>query len=951
MPRIPTVTSEIAARSGRTMQGIPSPTASAAAFGAPQAQALQALGTGLQQFGAGLKAREDKKRDEDVANRVAQSDFTSRELALRNEVGADGAGYQDRVVEEYTAYVDEQAELIEDDKARAEYKRRMMGNLPNVSSRSATYEFGIAAEHSANQLNTSLVSLDNRIRLAPGDYDTLVQQGVDVINSNSNIPATAKAAAVDTWSKKAAKTYFEGRLDAATTAEEVDAIIADLGTEEWATKLSGEGLDNLTKTAKSARTTISTKADAEARAAVEFLEGLATDVTMLLPEDEIRAAQSMVDKSGNPVTQARMARIARDQEILRQSRGLPPSEQRSLIEETKGNSGSVAGLPQVIVTSIDEAATSYGISTSYLAGMVGREYGNQLKPGPNGEIDYNVKNLAGASSAQGVGQIVNGTMLALGRNPTNVAVVKSVTGIDMSTMSDAELLALRGNPKVSILLSAAYAAENAAIIRNVTGREPTDGELYMAHFLGGGGVTTLLKGMAQDPNQSAAALMPGAASANPTEFYRPDGGALTLQQLYNKLGGRFSGNTTYVAYGDVQTREDILNQTEKALDENPMGFAQSVGNTMLSDIFTPEGMAQRGKEARTVADYYSIPVGDMKPFTPDEASQLTKQIQEGTADEVLALMTQVQNMGGAMAEAGMKQLGVKAGTYGYAGGLQLKTGHADTASEIVRGQKRIDENPDIVNSIGASETEMNSAFATATGNALFEIAPSQRQSIYNAAVAHYVETVVARGGVGTFDATAFEGSIDAVMGGRGDDPAVAEVNGEKTTLPPGLSGEMIEEAFSVMEVQDWAALSKSRTPPRYADGTVADPRDLQDEATLRAIGGGEYKVALDDGTYLVTGQPGAPGRMEAFILVPTPDNIKAVVERKTAQAIDEFGSNPAAQPVDPGNPADTPAGQTQQAADVNAALADGELTADETFALQQKYGNMWAYDAEGNRIK
>jgi hypothetical protein len=935
MPRIPTVTAQIAARSGRSMAGIPSPTASPDAFGAPQAKALQMIGAGVQSVAAGVATREDKKRDEDVANRVAQSDFTSRELGIRNEVGADGAGYQERVVEEYTAFVDEQAELIEDDKARQEYKRRMMGNLPNVSSRSATYEFGVAAEHSTNELNSSLVSLDNRIRLSPTDYDTLVQQGVDVINANSNIPAVKKAEAADNWSKKAAKTYFEGRLDAATTAEEVDDIILDLQEEEWATKLSGEGLDSLTSTAKSARTSISTKADADARAAVDFLEGRATDVTMLLPEEEIKAAQEAVAKSGNPVTQARMARIVRDQEILRQSRGLPPSEQRNLIEETKGNEGNVAGLPQVIVTSINEASTAYGVPPSYLAAMVGREYGNQLKPGADGEINYNVRNLAGASSATGVSQIVDGTMLSLGRNPSNVAVVKSVTGIDMSTMSDAELLALRGNPKVSVLLGAAYAAENANIIRRVTGREPSDGELYMAHFLGGGGVTTLLRAMQSDPNQSAAALLPDSANANKTEFYRPNGEALTVKQLYDRLGSRFTGGTSYVAFGDVQTREAVLAQTEKAIADDPMTFSQGVGNVVLSDISTPEGMAARGQEARSVADYYSIPTGDMKPFTNDEAASITKQIQEGNADEVLDALTRIQGLGGAMAEAGMKQVGEKNGTYGYAGGLALKTGQQDTASDVVRGQKRMDDNPDIVKSIGASDEEMNTAFVTATGPSLFDVAPAQRQAIFDAAKAHYVETVVARGGT-TFDSDAFANSVDMVLGGRADDPAVGVVNGGKTTLPPGVSGEMIEEAFGVMEIEDWTALSDTRTPPRYADGTIADPRDLQDEATLRAVGGGKYKVALDDGTYLVTGQPGAPGRMEAFILVPTADKVQGVLKAKEARV----------QETD----AATLAVRTEQQNAIAAAKADGIVTDEEDAALREKYGIMWTLDAEGNRV-
>jgi hypothetical protein len=384
-----------------------------------------------------------------------------------------------------------------------------------------------------------------------------------------------------------------------------------------------------------------------------------------------------------------------------------------------------------------------------------------------------------------------------------------------------------------------------------------------------------------------------------------------------------------------------------------MGFAAGVGNTMLSDIMTPEGMAQRGREARSVADYYSIPQGDMKPFTPDEASALSKQLQEGTADEVLAVLQQVQNMGGGMAQAAMKQLGQTDPTYAYAGGLALKAGAQDTASDIVRGQKRIDENPDIMKGVGASDTELANAFTTATGNALFDVAPAQRQSIFNAAIAHYVETAVARG-QSTFDQDMFAASVDKVLGGRGDSPAIGVVNGEKTTLPPGVSGELIEEAFGVMEVQDWTALSETRTPPRYVDGTIADPRDLQDEATLRAVGGGRYKVALDDGTFLVTGNPAANGRMEAFILVPTKEGIDRVLTAKQTQ-MDQKQAEDAAKAealrlAPPGAPPKSPEGRAQQAADVAAALADETLTAEELSALEQKYGFSWAYDDAGNRV-
>ena len=51
------------------------------------------------------------------------------------------------------------------------------------------------------------------------------------------------------------------------------------------------------------------------------------------------------------------------------------------------------------------------------------------------------------------------------------------------------------------------------------GRSPSEGELYIAHFLGAGGAATLISAAAADPNTSAARYFPNAAQANPSIFY------------------------------------------------------------------------------------------------------------------------------------------------------------------------------------------------------------------------------------------------------------------------------------------------------------------------------------------------------------------------------------------------------------------------------------------------
>jgi hypothetical protein len=78
------------------------------------------------------------------------------------------------------------------------------------------------------------------------------------------------------------------------------------------------------------------------------------------------------------------------------------------------------------------------------------------------------------------------------------------------------------------------ASDNAAYLRGRVGREPTSGELYVAHFLGPKGSADLIEAQQSRPAATAAALFPDAAAANPSIFYR-DGRPVTVAELYANL--------------------------------------------------------------------------------------------------------------------------------------------------------------------------------------------------------------------------------------------------------------------------------------------------------------------------------------------------------------------------------------------------------------------------------
>lgn len=1109
MPNIPVRTNEVSATSLRSGNVMPSAMASGDTFGAQIGRATQALAGGIDDLGAGLNVLAEKKRAETVANGVAQSDFTARELAIRNEVPADGTGYQERVVEEYRAFVDTEANKIDDDKARMEYKNKMLAQLPNISSRSAQYQFGIAATNSKEQANASISALQNKIMSDPTQFDSFVEQGNAVIDTRTDISATVRAGMKLQWRQDSARSRFVGMLEKAKTVEDIDAIAAELTgvgnstvgpderTKDWSKEFAPNDFTQLVDKIGATRKAFITKADADARAAIETIEQRANALT-LIPREELVQVQSLVKQSQNPITVSRMARIMRDQSIIEESRNATPAELQGRINATNGNPGiAYPGMPPVVSSAINAATSLFDVSASYLGGTINREYGQYLKSAPargkrefapqavHGGVDFrgvrsdvldaaavagelfgrplqvtsgfrskerqdairmrgnpnrvsvardsahthgtgmdistagmseaDKARLAGAlvdagftgigqydthmhadmrsavpasfgdrdgkawggwtylspevaaalkergfasgaqssqirrgaapvadtidygrgtsltkddgrpaSSAVGIMQFTEKTFLETIRKPGIAARV----GIDISNMSDDQLKELRKDPYISTLTGAALAESNKKTLQQTLGRTVNDQELYMAHFLGSGGAVTLISGMQNQPEQSAAQLMPEAARANRPIFYDKNGRQRTVREVYSQIATEFGAAPSQVAHGDNSTRQKILDDMRKQLSADPVAYAQQSGTFQTTPLDGPGGFSQRGADARSIADYYSIPATDMKPFTEDEANTLVKNMKEGSVDDVLQMMTAIQSMGGDITRAALKQLDQKDSVYAYAAGLQAERGQGAVASDIIRGQKRIEENPAIKSGIGADEQGLYDAFTKATGGALYEASPRQRQAIQDAALAHYVETYVARGGAAGFDTNAFANSIQAVMGGTQGQPAIGTVNGQPTVLPPGITGELMETALQRMTVEDWTRMSDQGEPPRYVTGEIISPDDLADEATLRAIGGGKYKIALSDGSFAITGRQAQNGRVEAFVFTPEPKLINEIASRPQPTPQVSGGVVPRADILD----------------------SNDTMSVEEQEALRQNYGVLHQFDEYGRWI-
>src|SRR5690606_28314165 len=130
---------------------------------------------------------------------------------------------------------------------------------------------------------------------------------------------------------------------------------------------------------------------------------------------------------------------------------------------------------------------------------------------------------AATSSAKGLYQFIDQTWLAtvkqdgtaLGMGQYADAITRTASGryevADPAMRS--EILKLRHDPAMSAMMAGALARTNAAHLTAATGKVPTEGELYAAHFLGPQGAGRLINAVNSRGKANAAAMFPAAAAA------------------------------------------------------------------------------------------------------------------------------------------------------------------------------------------------------------------------------------------------------------------------------------------------------------------------------------------------------------------------------------------------------------------------------------------------------
>ena len=252
---------------------------------------------------------------------------------------------------------------------------------------------------------------------------------------------------------------------------------------------------------------------------------------------------------------------------------------------------------QGVIGSLQRAAAATGVDFSYL--MKGGQRESSLNPNAH----------ARTSSAAGLFQFIDQTWLGMLKNTGAKhgygayasQITKGTDGKYHVTDPNVrkQVMGLRYNADANAVMAAEMTAGHAAYLKGRIGRDPTQGELYAAHFLGPDGAADLIRAADNHPTANAASLFPAAAHSNHGIFYR-HGRALDVAEVMTNLktvGGAASmplpAETPGQETGDVlqarlDTRLDQLRNNEAIMQ---MVFG---GDTTQGTLFTTQLLSAFG---------------------------------------------------------------------------------------------------------------------------------------------------------------------------------------------------------------------------------------------------------------------------------------------------------------------------------------------------------------------
>src|SRR5215218_10301016 len=221
-----------------------------------------------------------------------------------------------------------------------------------------------------------------------------------------------------------------------------------------------------------------------------------------------------------------------------------------------------------IAGAIKQAAGTTGTSFEYLLATAKME------------SNFNPAASASTSSARGLYQFIDQTWLGtvkeagahLGYGTYSEAISRSSSGHYSvgDPAARTAIMKLRDDPAAASSMAGVLTQSNSFQLTGKIGRRPTDGELYMAHFMGVGGAAKLISNAEDNPQASGARLFPNAAAANRSIFFEPSGRARSVSEVHSVLTSRYASaansQATRSAMASVGVTPTVVTVAAKPVD-------------------------------------------------------------------------------------------------------------------------------------------------------------------------------------------------------------------------------------------------------------------------------------------------------------------------------------------------------------------------------------------------
>ena len=216
-----------------------------------------------------------------------------------------------------------------------------------------------------------------------------------------------------------------------------------------------------------------------------------------------------------------------------------PNDTNSPIPSTR----SAAAIDPGVLSGIRQASQSTHTDFGYLMAQAAQESGFQSDA------------KAATSSATGLFQFIDSTWLdmvrqhgakhGIGRLAEQVTCDAAGRPHVADPTVRESILALRKDPRISAALAGEFAHDNKTEVERALGRPAGKTDLYLAHFLGAGGATEILKAIQQNSAMPAVDVLPEAASANRSVFFDgKTGEPRTVADLYRNFADKIEKSAT-----------------------------------------------------------------------------------------------------------------------------------------------------------------------------------------------------------------------------------------------------------------------------------------------------------------------------------------------------------------------------------------------------------------------